>query len=159
MDMLKQENMDKQRMRTFCADEIIVREGEVCDALYKILSGSVAVYVRYGEKDEHLIGIYSRGRCFGEMSVLAEQPSACTVVAYDDVLLMRITKDFMEDFIRNNPRNAVDIMKNMGHTITVMQKNIDLLLDDLNEKQDLSKKRTQEIQDKIRQYRTNGIMI
>lgn len=159
MDMLKQENMDKQRMRTFCADEIIVREGEVCDALYKILSGSVAVYVRYGEEDEHLIGIYSRGRCFGEMSVLSEQPSTCTVVAYDDVLLMRITKEFMEDFIRNNPRNAADIMKNMGHTITVMQKNIDLLLDDLNEKQDLNKKRTQEIQDKIKQYRTNGIMI
>ncbi|MEZ3463903.1 MAG: cyclic nucleotide-binding domain-containing protein [Lachnospiraceae bacterium] len=159
MDALTQEGMDKQRMQTFRADEVIMREGEVCDAMYKILSGSVAVYVRYGEEDEHLIGIYSKSRCFGEMNVLSEQPGAYTVIAYDDVLLVRITKDFLEDFIRNNPRNAVDIMRNMGHTITVMQKNIDLLLDDLNEKQDLNRRRTQELRDKISQYRMKGIMV
>lgn len=159
MDALTQEGMDKQRMQTFRADEVIMREGEVCDAMYKILSGSVAVYVRYGEEDEHLIGIYSKSRCFGEMNVLSEQPGAYTVIAYDDVLLVRITKDFLEDFIRSNPRNAVDIMRNMGHTITVMQKNIDLLLDDLNEKQDLNRKRAQELRDKISQYRMNGIMV
>lgn len=159
MDALTQEGMDKQRMQTFRADEVIMREGEVCDAMYKILSGSVAVYVRYGEEDEHLIGIYSKSRCFGEMNVLSEQPGVYTVIAYDDVLLVRITKDFLEDFIRNNPRNAVDIMRNMGHTITVMQKNIDLLLDDLNEKQDLNRRRTQELRDKISQYRMKGIMV
>lgn len=159
MDALTQEGMDRQRMQTFRADEVIMREGEVCDAMYKILSGSVAVYVRYGEEDEHLIGIYSKSRCFGEMNVLSEQPGAYTVIAYDDVLLVRITKDFLEDFIRNNPRNAVDIMRNMGHTITVMQKNIDLLLDDLNEKQDLNRRRTQELRDKISQYRMKGIMV
>ena len=159
MDAIGQKGMDKQRMQTFRADEVIMREGEVCDAMYKILSGSVAVYVRYGEEDEHLIGIYSKSRCFGEMNVLSEQPGAYTVIAYDDVLLVRITKDFLEDFIRNNPRNAVDIMRNMGHTITVMQKNIDLLLDDLNEKQDLNRKRAQELRDKISQYRMNGIMV
>lgn len=115
--------------------------------------------MRYGEEDEHLIGIYSKSRCFGEMNVLSEQPGAYTVIAYDDVLLVRITKDFLEDFIRNNPRNAVDIMRNMGHTITVMQKNIDLLLDDLNEKQDLNRRRTQELRDKISQYRMKGIMV
>ena len=159
MDALTQEGMDKQRMQTFRADEVIMREGEVCDAMYKILSGSVAVYVRYGEEDEHLIGIYSKSRCFGEMSVISEQPSVYTVVAYDDVLLVRITKDFLEEFIKNNPRNIIDIMRNMGQTITVMQKNIDLLLDDLNEKQDLNKRRTQELCDKIRQYRVKGILV
>ncbi len=152
-------NMDKQRMQAFHADEIIMREGKTCDAMYKILSGSVAVYVRYGEEDEHLIGIYSKSRCFGEMNVLSEQPGAYTVIAYDDVLLVRITKDFLEEFIQNNPRNAVEIMRNMGHTITVMQKNIDLLLDDLNEKQDLNRRRTQELRDKISQYRMKGIMV
>lgn len=50
-------------------------------------------------------------------------------------------------------------MRNMGQTITVMQKNIDLLLDDLNEKQDLNKRRTQELCDKIRQYRVKGILV
>ncbi len=159
MGVQQQDGTDRKRMQTVHADEVIVREGEVCDAMYKILSGSVAVYVRYGEEDEHLIGIYSKSRCFGEMSVISEQPSVYTVVAYDDVLLVRITKDFLEEFIKNNPRNIIDIMRNMGQTITVMQKNIDLLLDDLNEKQDLNKRRTQELCDKIRQYRVKGILV
>lgn len=159
MGVQQQDGTDRKRMQTVHADEVIVREGEVCEAMYKILSGSVAVYVRYGEEDEHLIGIYSKSRCFGEMSVISEQPSVYTVVAYDDVLLVRITKDFLEEFIKNNPRNIIDIMRNMGQTITVMQKNIDLLLDDLNEKQDLNKRRTQELCDKIRQYRVKGILV
>lgn len=65
--------MNEQKM-TYHADQIIMREGELCDAMYKILSGSVAVYIRYKEADERLIGIYSKGRCFGEMNVLADQP-------------------------------------------------------------------------------------
>ena len=42
--------MNEQKM-TYHADQIIMREGELCDAMYKILSGSVAVYIRYKEAD------------------------------------------------------------------------------------------------------------
>lgn len=128
--------MNEQKMQTYHAEQIIMREGELCDVMYKIISGSVAVYIRYGEKEEHLIGIYSKGCCFGEMNVLADQPASYTVVAYDEVILMCITKDFLEEFIRNNPKNAIDMMKNMGQTVTVMQKNITWLLDDIYEKLD-----------------------
>lgn len=151
--------MEEQKMWTYHADEIIMREGRPCDAMYKILSGSVVVYIRYGEEDEHLIGIYSKGRCFGEMNVLSDQPAGYTVVAYDEVLLVRITRDFLEEFIRNNPRNVIDIMTNMGKTIAVMQKNISLLLDDINEKQDVNKKRTQELRRQIMHYSLVGLNV
>lgn len=143
-------------MLQFHADEIIMKEGGIYEEMYKIISGSVAVYIRFGEKEEHLIGIYSKPKCFGETHVLSGQPSIYTVVAYDEVLLMRITKDSLEEFIRNNPRNAIDIMQNMVHTNMLMQKNIDLLLDDIYEKQDINKKRTEDIKNKIKQYRMNG---
>ena len=151
--------MENAKMRTFYADEIIMREGETYDEMYKIVYGSVAVYIRYGEKDEHLIGIYSKSKCFGEMNVLSYQPSIYTVVAYDEVLLMHIGRDSLEEFIRNNPRNAIDIMSNMVSTYTMMQKNIGLLLDDIYEKQDENKKRTEEIKRKIMQYSVSGLNI
>lgn len=151
--------MDNAKMQTFREDEIIMKEGEMYDVMYKIVSGSVAVYMRYGEKDEYLMGVYSKHKCFGEVHVLSEQPSIYTVVAYDDVLLMRITKDSLEEFIRNNPRNAIDIMQNMVHTSLVMQKNMNLLLDELYEKHDINKKRTEEIKRKIRQYSISGLHI
>lgn len=148
--------MKNGKMQQYSADEVIIKEGETYQEMYKIVHGSVAIYLRYGQKEEHLVGIYSKSKCFGEIHVLSDQPSIYTVVAFDDVLLMRITKDTLEDFIRNNPRNAIDIMQNMVHTNILMQKNINLLLDDLYEKQDVNKKRTQEMKEKIQQYRLSG---
>lgn len=150
-------NMENARMQKFQAGDIIMHEGGTYDEMYKVVSGSVEVYIRYGERDEHLIGIYSKSKCFGEMSVLSDQAAIYTVVAFDDVLLMRITKDYLEEFIRNNPKNAIDIMKNMVHTTVVMQKNIGLLLDDLYDKDGANKRRTEEIRQKIMQYSAGGL--
>ena len=94
--------MENASMLKFHGDDIILKEGGTYEEMYKIISGSVAVYIRYGEKEEHLIGIYSKSKCFGETNVLSGQPSIYTVVAYGDVLLMRITKDSLEEFIRKN---------------------------------------------------------
>ena len=69
---------------------------------------------------------------------------------------MRITKDSLEEFIANNPKNAIDIMQNMVHTNMLMQKNIGLLLNDIYEKQDINKRRTEEIKKKIMQYSISG---
>ncbi|MCI9138058.1 MAG: cyclic nucleotide-binding domain-containing protein [Lachnospiraceae bacterium] len=148
--------MENVAMLKFHPDDIIMKEGGTYEEMYKIVSGSVAVYVRYGEKEEHLIGIYSKPKCFGEAHVLSSQPGIYTVVAYDEVLLMRITKDSLEEFIRNNPKNAIDIMQNMVHTNLLMQKNINLLLDDIYEKQDINRRRTEDIKNKIKRYSING---
>ncbi|MDE5933054.1 MAG: cyclic nucleotide-binding domain-containing protein [Lachnospiraceae bacterium] len=151
--------MENAALVKFHADDVIMKEGGTYEEMYKIISGSVAVYIRYGEKEEHLIGIYSKSKCFGETNVLSDQPGIYTVVAYDDVLLMRITRDSLEEFIRNNPRNAIDIMQNMVHTNMLMQKNIDLLLDDLYEKKDINKRRTEDLKNKIMQYRISGLKV
>lgn len=157
MDKTESMDMEQAKLRKFRAGDIIMREGEVYEEMYKVVSGSVEVYIRYGEKDEHLIGIYSKSKCFGELNVLSDQAAIYTVIAYDEVLLLRITKEYLEEFIRNNPRNAIDIMKNMVHTTAVMQKNISLLLDDLYDKNDSNRRRTEEIRQKIMQYSVSGL--
>lgn len=157
MAELEQDTANKNSaMQKFSADEMIMREGEKCDAMYKILSGSVAIYMRYGEKDEHVIGIYSKPRCFGELNIFSDQPCIYTAVAYDDVLLMRITRDSVEKFIVNYPRNAVDIMTSMAQSFHLMQKNVELLLDDIYDKDHTNRKRTTELRDKIMQYSIRG---
>lgn len=150
---------ETSKMVTFHAEEVIIQEGRSYDEMYKIVSGSVAVYMRYGEEDEHLLGIYSKSRCFGEINVLSEQPSIYTVVAYNEVLLMRITRDSLEEFIRSYPGNAIDIMRNMVQTFGFMQKNIELLLNEIYEKQDVNQKRTEELKNKIMRYSMGGLNI
>ena len=146
------ENKNKPTMPTFHAEEMILKEGEESDSMYKILSGSVAVFNRYGEKEEHLIGIYSKGRCFGELNVFSNLPCIYTVVAYNDVLVMRVTTDSLEEFIATNPRNVIDIMHNMAHTIRMMQMNIEFLIDDFSKKEDEDEKKREDVRKKIMQY-------
>ena len=146
------EKKKKPRMQTFHAEEMILKEGEESDSMYKILSGSVAVFNRYGEKEEHLIGIYSKGRCFGELNVFSNLPCIYTVVAYNDVLVMRVTTDSLEEFIVTNPRNVIDIMHNMAHTIRMMQMNIEFLIDDFSKKEDEDEKKREDVRKKIMQY-------
>lgn len=146
------EKKRKPRMQTFHADEMILKEGEVNDSMFKILSGSVAVFNRYGEKEEHLIGIYSKGRCFGELNVFSDLPCIYTVVAYNEVLVMRVTNDSLEEFIATNPRNVIDIMGNMAHTIRMMQMNIEFLIDDFSKKEDEDEKKKDEVRKKVMQY-------
>lgn len=148
---------ETSKMVTFQAEEVIIQEGRSYDEMYKIVSGSVAVYMRYGEEDEHLLGIYSKSRCFGEINVLSEQPCIYTVVAYNEVLLMRITRDSLEEFIRSYPGNAIDIMRNMVQTFGFMQKNIELLLNEIYEKRDVNQKRTEELKNKIMRYSMGGL--
>lgn len=151
-----EEGMKNAKLHTYYEDEIIMREGESYNEMYKIIHGSVAVYMRYGEKEEHLVGIYSKSKCFGEMNVLSDQPSMYTVVAYDEVLLMRITQDSLEEFIRNNPRNVIDIMQNMVNTQILMQKNISQFLEELYDKQDVNRQRTFDLKRKIMQHSAGG---
>ena len=51
MDKKTKEHTDSKKIQSFHADDIIMREGTRCDTMYKVLSGSVAVYVRYGDED------------------------------------------------------------------------------------------------------------
>lgn len=146
----------KTAMLTYEEDEVILREGEKQDEMYKILSGSVVVYMRYGESDEHVVGIISKGRCFGEWNMFTGQPSEYTFVAYNQVLLMRVSRDSLEEFVCSYPKNALDIMQNMAHSLTMMRKNIDLLLDEVYGKEIQNQKLTEEVRRKVCYYNIRG---
>ena len=102
-------------MKKFSEDEVIIREGETYEEMYKIVSGRAALYLQYGTENEYLIGVLSDGKWFGEVSVLAGKPSPYSVVAISDIMVMRIGADRFESFISQNPHNTAEIMKNMAN--------------------------------------------
>lgn len=124
--------MQQSSMIRFCEDEIILQQGSTKQEMYKILSGKAAVYFHYGQPDEYLIGILSEQRCFGELSLLCGKPSTYTVVAFADVLVLRITLDTFDDFIKKNTQNAIGIMKNLANTIDTLSMNLNMVTEDLN---------------------------
>ena len=64
--------------------EVIFQEGEQGSSMYRLLSGSAAVYAKYGETDEKLLTELHAGDYFGEMAVLEIRDRSATVVAAED---------------------------------------------------------------------------
>ena len=144
---------DNAFMKKILEDEIIIREGEIYDEMYKILSGRAALYLNYGTENEYLIGVLSDGKCFGEVSVLTGKPSPYTAVTVSDTMVMRIPSDRFESFITQSPRNIADIMKNMANSIIMLKANVGMMSEELNEiiKELEKDKSSKELADSIRQ--------
>lgn len=144
---------NESKMIRFAEDQIILEQGSTEKVLYKIIHGKVIVYLNYGQEDEYIVGILPEQRCFGEFTILCGQPSIYTVVAYSDVLLLRILEDDFDDFIRNNSGNAIGIMRNLANTLVTLSFNINLILEELEQGKKIEPEKYKDITRKI-QYCT-----
>ena len=116
---------------SFPQESVILKEGEVNLDMYKILQGNVELYTGYGTDQEVLLGIIGPQSCFGEFGLLLHQPAIYTAIAYTDVYAMRVSEGEMGDFVEQNHKNIIDIMRNMARMMMLMQRQIDLLSDDV----------------------------
>jgi hypothetical protein len=77
--------------RTYGADQEVVKEGELDDRFYIIVSGTVEV--RSGGR---AVGGMTAGECFGETSYVTDAARAASIVARDDVILLRLSSTLLE---------------------------------------------------------------
>ncbi|MBE5838357.1 Crp/Fnr family transcriptional regulator [Butyrivibrio sp.] len=112
---------------------IILREGERNLDMYKILSGHVEMYTGYGTENEVLLGILCPGSCFGEFGILTKKPAIYTIISFSKIKLLRITEELLNDFMRDNPGNVIQIMTNMANNMLMMQQEIAELSNVANE--------------------------
>ncbi|MCR5485896.1 MAG: cyclic nucleotide-binding domain-containing protein [Lachnospiraceae bacterium] len=119
------------KMVKYPQETVIVREGELNADMFKIISGHAEVYVGFGSKQETLIKIIGPQCCFGELGMLLDKPSIYTVRAYSDLLALRINREDMFDFVKENQKNVIDIMRNMASTMMTMRFHIDLLIKEI----------------------------
>ncbi len=77
--------------RDYQAGEEIVREGELDDRFYVIVSGRVIV-----ERDGRPIGYLDTGDCFGETSYVADVKRSSTIRAGDNVSILSVSATLLE---------------------------------------------------------------
>ena len=75
----------------YSAGDEIVREGEMDDRFYVIVSGSAAV-MRSGRS----VGQMEAGECFGETSYVRGAKRLATIQAITDVTLMKVSSTLLE---------------------------------------------------------------
>jgi monovalent cation:H+ antiporter, CPA1 family len=84
------------RARTFLADDVIVREGDVGDSMFLIGRGVVRVSVGGGGTGIVPIATLLAGEFFGEMAVLSANPRSATVTAVTHCTLYELTRSDLE---------------------------------------------------------------
>jgi monovalent cation:H+ antiporter, CPA1 family len=84
------------RPRTFLADDIIVREGDIGDSMFLIGRGVVRVSVGGGGTGQVPIATLLAGEFFGEMAVLSANPRTATVTAVTHCTLYELTRTDLE---------------------------------------------------------------
>jgi CRP/FNR family cyclic AMP-dependent transcriptional regulator len=74
-------------------NEIIFKEGDVGDAFYLIILGSVRISTMVPGVGEEALTILKEGEYFGEMALIDDAPRSASAIANDDTRLLLIEKD------------------------------------------------------------------
>lgn len=105
--------MENLETRVYGKNEVILRQGQWDERLYKVCSGHVDLYIHYGELNQCMVGSLNATQYFGETTVLLGEPSGYTAVARDAVSLQVVPQNCFRDYIRENYIRAIRIMKSM----------------------------------------------
>jgi hypothetical protein len=90
----------------------IVKEGEVGDTMYAIISGSVDVMRGEGAAAHKVAGL-ERGQIFGEMALVLKEPRSATVVTAEETELLRFNDKTLRRIRGRFPRLAVKLYRNL----------------------------------------------
>ena len=121
------------RIEEYKADAVIMEEGVREDRMFLVLEGSVVLYMNYGKENEYVLGVRSKGKIFGEMSMLAEEESEYTAVAFTDAKLAWFQMSNIDQFLFGYPGCAVDFLKNIAKNNSMMRGSMKMLLEELSE--------------------------
>jgi signal transduction histidine kinase len=104
-----QQLMDMAEPRSLRAGEILIRQGELGDTAYVVISGEFEVQKQAGQS---LIKIDVRnpGDVVGEMALLSQAPRSATVVAKTDAETLCIPKDAFEKLLASSTTAAMAVL-------------------------------------------------
>ena len=95
---------------TFAPGQIIVRQGEVGDAAYVVLSGKAEVLVD-SPNGQIKVADLEPNAIVGEIAILSNQTRTATVRATTSVDTLRIRKDHFLRMLGDYPEMTVEIMR------------------------------------------------
>jgi CRP/FNR family cyclic AMP-dependent transcriptional regulator len=76
-------------------DEMVFKEGDIGDAFYLIVAGSVRISTLVPGVGEEALTILKAGEYFGEMALIDDAPRSASAIANEDTMLLFMGK---EDF-------------------------------------------------------------
>jgi hypothetical protein len=115
---------------TAAKDDLIIRKGELSDAMFLVVSGQVRARIRVGGHDTWL-GTMEPGEVFGEVAMLSQTARSADVVAEAPTRLLRLSAARFQELMSAHSKLAVRLLYNMSRLLAtrLSQRNDELQKD------------------------------
>lgn len=105
-------------LKEYNKGDIVFREGDRGNCMYRIIEGSVEVFITSGTEGEIVLTTLGQDRIFGEMAAIEAWPrSASIMVREDGTKLLEIARDELVEFFKEDPYQVGSIMENLSHRL------------------------------------------
>ncbi|MFA6130409.1 MAG: patatin-like phospholipase family protein [Candidatus Omnitrophota bacterium] len=97
--------------------QIIYEEKSSPSAFYCIISGRVQIYTKDKEDRQLTLEYLHRGKYFGIISLLTNEPHSVTSLAINDCVILVIKKDDFDFVLKSIPRLAIDLSRTLSRRL------------------------------------------
>ena len=109
--------------RQFHKGDVIFRQGDLGTSFFRILDGSVGIFLNYEETDERKLTELAKDQYFGEMAILESYPRSATAVSLsDETKVSEITSEEVNDYLGDHPDHILSLMEHLGNRLRDLTK-------------------------------------
>jgi CRP-like cAMP-binding protein len=102
------------------AGEVLFSEGETCDYLAYIVSGSLEIKKQTEfEGKKFILGIYGEGSIVGELCILDDAPRQVTASAKEDSTLIVLSRENFDKMLTQYPELGVKFLKGLLLAVSI----------------------------------------
>jgi CRP/FNR family transcriptional regulator, cyclic AMP receptor protein len=101
---------EKIDLLQFSPEQPVFGYGDPGHALYIIRSGQTETFVKNDQGEKLVLEITKPGDIFGEISLIDDGPRTASVSAVTDVELLRLDRAHFEDYVRQYPPAALNLL-------------------------------------------------
>jgi CRP/FNR family cyclic AMP-dependent transcriptional regulator len=95
---------------TYEAGQVIFRAGDMADAAYVVIDGSIEISVPT-PKGPLVVSTVGRNEIIGEIAIFGDVPRTATCTALTRLETLRISKDLFTNVIRESPDAAIELIR------------------------------------------------
>jgi NTE family protein len=107
----------KSQIVEYRKGQTIYEEGSAPSAFYCILSGRVQIYTKDKSANPLILEYLHRGKYFGIISLLTNEPHSVTSAAINDCAVLEIKKDDFDSLLQSIPRLAIDLSRSLSRRL------------------------------------------
>ena len=98
------------KVRSYAKDEQIIKDGEISQNLYAVVSGTVRVSVREESGKDVYICSTGAGQVFGEAGMFMKVKRTADVFSSDESIILKVSRENMINFFNKHPEGAIKFL-------------------------------------------------